>query len=99
MRKAAVHRTGGSRRNDRRLPHGGRLVALRRVAVFRAEIREGEAAGGRGRVWPSAPRETGREAFGPAFALVLGRRAVGRWRGHGPRLPRHRLLLVVSRQA
>src|SRR5213078_2264978 len=97
--KAAVYYARGSRCDDRRVPPGRSAAAVRRGAVLCAEVREGEAAGRRRRVRPRAPGETGRKALRPALAVVLGRRAVGWWRGHGPGLPRHRLLLVVPRQA
>ena len=78
----------------------GRSAApLRRGAVLRAEVREGEADGRRRRVRSRTSREAGREALGPARRLVLGRRPIRRRRAHGPRLPRHRVLLVVPRQA
>src|SRR5437016_7721835 len=77
----------------------GVLLLYAGGAVLCPEVREGEADGGRGCVRPRASREAGREALGPALPVVLGHRAVRRRRRDGPRLPRHRLLLVVSGQA
>ena len=87
------------RRDDRRVPTGRGEAHVRRGDLLRPEVRAGQGARRRGRPGPVSPGAAGRAALRPALGLVLGRRAVRRWRPDGHGLPRCRVRPLDVRQA